>query len=149
MKNIKSKLVKLFKSGYCTPKISKIAKKLSEPSTTIHYNIKKMEKEGWVKSYKAVFDYKKINLGFCTYVLINLTHEEYDDPEKTARKLAKNSKVESIDIVTGDWELILKVRTEDIDEFYNFVKTVLSKKGIANVKSLNSLKQIKTEFVEI
>ncbi len=149
MKDIRPKLIELFKKGFCTPQISKLAKKLKQPSTTLHYNIKRLEEEGKIKTYKAVFDYKKINLGFCTYVLINLTHEEYDDPEKTARKLAKNSKVESIDIVTGDWELILKVRTEDIDEFYNFVKTVLSKKGIANVKSLNSLKQIKTEFVEI
>ena len=39
-----SKIIDLFKEGYCTPQISQIAKKLKEPSTTIHYNIKKLEK---------------------------------------------------------------------------------------------------------
>ena len=45
MKDIRPKLIDLFKSGYCTPQISRIAKKLNQPSTTIHYNIKKLEKE--------------------------------------------------------------------------------------------------------
>ena len=61
MKDVRKKLVALFRSGYCTPQISKIAKKIKEASTTLHYNIKKLEKEGAIKTYKAVFDYKKIN----------------------------------------------------------------------------------------
>ena len=39
MKDIQPKLIELFKEGNCTPQISVIAKKLKEPSTTIHYNI--------------------------------------------------------------------------------------------------------------
>jgi len=45
MKDIAPKLVQLLKLGYCTPQISRLAKKLQEPSTTIHYNIKKLEKD--------------------------------------------------------------------------------------------------------
>lgn len=63
MKDIKPRLIELFKEGYCTPQIARIAKRLKEPSTTIHYNIKKLEKEGAIKSYKAVFDYKKLMRG--------------------------------------------------------------------------------------
>ena len=44
MKNIEPKLISLFKEGYCTPQIARIARKIKEPSTTIHYNIKKLEK---------------------------------------------------------------------------------------------------------
>ena len=149
MKNIGPKLVKLLKEGYCTPQISRIAKKLSEPSTTLHYNIKKLEKEGTVKSYKAVFDYKKIDEGFCAFVLINLVPEEYADPDKIAKELAKHPEIESVDIITGDWELMLKIRVKDQDAYYNIVKTVLSRKGIAKIKTLTSLKQLKTEFVNI
>ena len=89
MKDIQPKLIELFKEGNCTPQISVIAKKLKEPSTTIHYNIKKLEKEGAIKAYKAVFDYKKINEGYCTYVFINLAQENYADPEKVAKELAR------------------------------------------------------------
>jgi len=149
MKNIAEKLVKLFKEGNCTPQIAKIAKKLKEPSTTIHYNIKKLEKEGAIKTYKAVFDYKKVDEGFCVFVLINLSPDEYGNPENIGKELAKHPQVESVDICTGNWEMILKVRVKDQDAYYNLVKNVISRKGINKIVSLTSLKQLKTEFVTL
>ncbi len=148
MKNIKPKLVRLFKEGYCTPQIARIAKTIREPSATIHYNIKKLENEGAIKTYKAVFDYKKIDEGFCAYVLIALSPAEYTTPERIARELAKHREVESVDLVTGDWELIIKVRTKDQDDYYNFLREVISgEKGFQKTSSMISLKQMKTEFV--
>jgi DNA-binding Lrp family transcriptional regulator len=141
--------VKLFKENYCAPQIAKIARNLKEPSTTIHYNIKKLEEEKVIITYKAVFDYKTIDEGFCSYVLINLSSEEYVNPEKIAMDLSKYPEIESVDICTGDWELVLKVRTKDQEEYYNFIKSVLSRKGIIKIKSLTSLKQLKTEFVKL
>jgi Lrp/AsnC family transcriptional regulator len=149
MKDITPRLISLLKRGYCTPQIGRIAKQLAEPATTIHYNVKKLEKEGAVKSYKAVFNYKKIDEGFCCYVLINLSPDEYGNPERISADLAKHPEIESIDICTGDWELVLKVRTKDQDAYYNFIKNVISRKGVTKIKTLTSLKQIKTESVTI
>ncbi len=149
MRDIRSNLVKLFKEGYCTPQIARIAKKLIVPSTTIHYNIKKLEKEGAIKAYKAVFDYKQIEEGFTCFALINLSPDEYGNPERIGKDLAKHSEIESVDICTGDWELIVKVRVKDQDAFYNFIKNVISRKGIEKIKTLTSLKQLKTEFVAL
>ncbi|HLD07305.1 MAG TPA: Lrp/AsnC family transcriptional regulator [Candidatus Nanoarchaeia archaeon] len=149
MKDIRPKLIALLQEGSCTPQIARIAKRLKEPSTTIHYNIKKLEKEGAIRAYKAVFDYKKIDEGFCTFVLISLSPDEYGDPEKVAKELAKHPQIESVDICTGDWELVLKARTRDQDAYYQFVKNVISRKGVVKIKSLVSFKQLKTEFVEI
>jgi DNA-binding Lrp family transcriptional regulator len=147
MKNIQPKLIKLFKEGYCTPQIARIARTINEPSTTIHYNIKKLENEGAIKNYKAVFDYQKIDEGFCAYLLMSLSPEEYITPERIARDLAKHKEVESVDLVTGDWELVVKIRTKDQDSYYHFLKEVISKeKGLQKTKSMISLKQIKTEF---
>ena len=147
MKNIKDKLVRLLKKNYCTPRISQIAKNLKMPSTTIHYNIHQMEKDGSIVAYKAVFDYKKINEGFCSFVLINLSPDEYGNPEKIAKELASQAEIESVDICTGDCEIIIKVRAKDQDEYYSLIKNVISRKGITKIKSLTSLKQVKTEFV--
>ena len=150
MKDIQSKLIRLFKKGYCTPQIGRIAREIDEPSTTIHYNIKKLEKQGVIKTYKAVFDHSKIGEGFCTFVLISLSSEEFSDPERIANSLAKHNEVESVDILAGDWELILKIRAENQEGYFHFLKEVISKeKGIANTDSLISLKQVKTEFVSM
>lgn len=150
MKDIKPKLIKLFKEGYCTPQISRIAQTIDEPSATIHYNIKKLEEEGAIKTYKAAFDFKKIGEGFCAFVLIALSPTEYGDPEKTAADLARQKEIESVDIIAGEWELIIKVRTKDQDEYFNVVKNVISKqKGIEKTLSIISLKEIKTEFIKV
>jgi Lrp/AsnC family transcriptional regulator, leucine-responsive regulatory protein len=147
MKNIKNQLIKLLKKGYCTPQISSLAKTLKVPSATLHYNIKSLEKEGIIKKYSAVLDHKKAGQEFCTFVLISLIPNNYGDPEKEAKELAKYEEVESVDICTGEWELLIKVRTKNMEEYYEFVKKVFSKKGIMKTKSLNSLKQIKSEFI--
>lgn len=149
MKDIQPRLIDGFKKGYCTPQIAVLAKKLKEPATTIHYNIKRLEKEGAIKTYKAVFDYKKIDEGFCAFVLINLSPDEYGDPEKIGKELAKHPEIESVDICTGDWEVVAKVRTKDQDDYYQFMRNVISRKGVVKIKSLTSLKQLKTEFVEL
>lgn len=149
MRDIKPKLIRLFREGYCTPQIARIAQKIKEASTTIHYNIKRLEKEGIIKTYKAVFDYKKIDMGYCTYVLCQISPDEYVDPEKLAKELAKQENIESVDICTGDWELILKVRTKDQDEYYQLIKKFISRKGIIKINTVSSLKQLKTEFVEL
>ena len=150
MKDIQPKLIRLFKEGYCTPQIGRIAREIDEPSTTIHYNIKKLEHESAIKTYKAVFDYKKIDEGFCVFILVALSSDEFADPERIAKNIARHSEVESVDIVAGDWELIVKIRARDQDEYYQFLKNVISKeKGIENTNSIISLKQIKTEFVSL
>jgi DNA-binding Lrp family transcriptional regulator len=145
MKNIIPKLIKLFKKGYCTPQIGRIAKTINEPASTIHYNIKKLESEGVIKAYKSVFDYKKIDEGFCAYILIDLAVDEYLNPD-LAIDLAKYEEIESIDLISGDWDMILKVRTKDVDEYYDFVG-IFAREGILKTKTMISLKQIKTEFV--
>ena len=149
MKDIKPRLIELFKEGFCTPQIQKIAKRLKEPSTTIHYNIKRLEQEKAIKTYKAVFDYKKIGEGHCVYIMINIAKEDYSDPERISKELAKDPRIESIDICTGDYELLVKLRTKDIDEYYEFTKKVVGKFGFVKLVSITSLKQIKTEFVEM
>jgi DNA-binding Lrp family transcriptional regulator len=152
MKNIKPELVRLFKQGYCTPQISRIAKAINEPSTTIHYNIKKLEKEGTIRTYKAVFDYTKIEEGFCAYVLINVSPLEYEHnwskyETQIVRELAKHKEVESLDLITGEWDMILKIRTRDQNDFYDFLGKVVNRVAIQRSVSLVSLRQVKSDFI--
>ena len=149
MKNIEPKLIETLKSGACTPLISQIAKKLKEPSTTIHYNIKKLEREGAISSYKAVFNYQKIGQGFCSFVFVKLSPDEYATPERVGKTLAAFSEIESVDVITGDYEIIIKVRVKDQEEYYTLIKRIGSLRGVVKTFTNVSFKQIKTEFVDI
>jgi DNA-binding Lrp family transcriptional regulator len=149
MKDIRPKLLDTLKAGGCTPLVSALARTLGEPATTIHYNIKKLEREGTVLAYRAVLDHRQAGAGFCTYALLSLSPDEYGHPERVARELARHPQVESVDICTGDWEIVTKIRVADIDAYYAFVTTVLNRKGIVKISSLNSMRQVKSEFVTV
>ena len=147
MKNIRPELVRLFREGYCTPQIARIAREISEPSATLHYNIKKMEKEGAIKTYKAVFDYKKIEEGFCAYLFIKLTAKAGADPDTIIGELARYEEVDSADILAGEWDVVFKVRTKDQDEYYDILKSILRREGVENSMTVTALRQVKTDFV--
>lgn len=63
---------------------------------------------------KAIFDFSKMDKGLCTYGLISIKPEEYYDPVKLVRQFAQFDEVNSVSLLTGDWEIILKVRSQDI-----------------------------------
>ncbi len=147
MKNIDKVVIPMLKTGYCAPKIAGLAKATGEPAATIHYNIKRMEKGGLIKGYKAVFDYSKIDEGVCAYILINLSYDEDVNHEQVSKKLSSMPQVESVDIISGEWDALIKVRAKNLDEFYEFESSVLNNKGVSKVMSMISLKQMKTEFM--
>jgi Lrp/AsnC family leucine-responsive transcriptional regulator len=151
MKDIRPKLINLLRGGYCAPQIARIARIADEPATTIHYNIKKLETEGAIKTYKAVFDHQKIEEGFCAYILLALSPYlslPPVNPDEIASSIAKNKEVESVDIVSGDWEFIVKVRTKNQEEYYDFLKKLLAREtSIKRSCSIVSLKQTKAEFI--
>ena len=79
--------------------------------------------------------------------ILHIACRSLEDAQKI-HDLAKLAEVESVDICTGNWELVIKVRVKDQEEYYNFIKNVIPRKGIVKILSLVSFKQLKTEFVE-
>ena len=47
------------------------------------------------------------------------------------------------------WEMIIKARFQDQDKYYEFIKSILKSKEIAELRTLTSLKELKTEFVNL
>jgi DNA-binding Lrp family transcriptional regulator len=151
MKDIGEELVEELRTGGCSPAITKLAKKLRKPGSTIHFNIKKMEKEGKILAYKAVFDNEKIGQSFTAFALVKLSSKAYERREFTsevAKRIAEHPAVESVDALTGEWELIVKMRAKDQKEYYSLAQEIISGEGIVKVNSLISLEQFKSEYVE-
>jgi len=150
MKNTEEELIGELRTGGCAPAITKLAKRLRKPGSTIHFNIKKMEKEGKILAYKAVFDYEKVGQGFAAFALVKLSSKAYekrDFASEVARRIAKHPAVESVDALTGEWELIVKIRAKDQREYYSLAQEIISGDGIVKVNSLVSLGQFKSEYV--
>ena len=150
MKDIGEELVEELRTGGCAPAITKLARKLRKPGSTIHFNIKKMEKEGKILAYKAVLDNEKVGQGFTAFALVKLSSAAYEKKgfgSEVARRIARHPAVESVDALTGEWELIVKIRAKDQKEYYSLAQDIISGEGIVKVNSLISLQQFKSEYV--
>jgi DNA-binding Lrp family transcriptional regulator len=137
MKNIRPELIKLFKQGYCTPQISRIAKAIDEPSTTIHYNIKKLEKEGVIKEYTMIPDFRKLGYALMGVTLFSLKDTLSEEGEKELRKTAveveKQNTFGSLIIVRGLGMQKDRMFITLYKDYTDYNRTIQLTKQLANV----------------
>ena len=149
MKNLEKPIIEELNVGSCAPAITKLARKLKQHGSTIHFNIKRMEKEGKILGYKAVFNGQKIEQGFTVFALVKLNDTTYKDPgftERIAKKIARHPEVESVDIMTGDWELLVKIRAKDQKDYFEAARRCIANEGVVKVHSMISLSSLKSEY---
>jgi len=118
-----------------------ISKKLRIPVTTVHNRIKKLEEEGVIKGYSVVLDYPKIGKEILAHILVSVNYAlpsgSKMNQEEIARKIRKLPDVESVSIVTGETDMIVKVRVKNITQLNSFIlKKLRSLEGIDKVVTM-------------
>jgi DNA-binding Lrp family transcriptional regulator len=105
--------------------VQELAKETGLPPTTVHNRIKRMEKEGIIKSYTADVDWRKAGKPVMAYVLVSF---EYILPtggrvqqEDAAKEIRQMDWVEEVSVLTGGADMLVKVRAKDLDELNDFV----------------------------
>ncbi len=128
-----------------------ISKATLIPITTVHNRIKKMEKEGIVKKYSVVLDYKKIGYDILAFIMITVSYVTPDgsriSQEEVAKKIREMENVEETYIVTGGTDIITKVRVHNIDELNDFViKKLRNMDGVENTQTIIALSTVEGEI---
>ena len=105
---------------------NQIAKKTNTPITTVFAKIKRMEEIGIIKQYRAILSPEKLNLPTTAFILAavsygNKTDETPITQRDVAEKIAKLSEVQEVHIITGDWDLLIKLRAENVNAIGKFV----------------------------
>ena len=129
---------------FTTSQLSKIT---GLPITTVHNRIRRMQQEGIIKKYTIVPDYKKLDRGISAYVLVAVTYrgpngEKYSQ-EKIAKTIKRMKDVEEVSIVTGETDILIKIRVRDIDTLNDYViKSLREIEGVDKTKTLIILEEI-------
>jgi len=129
-------LSELVKDGRIT--VSDLAKKLGVPRTTLDSRMRKLVESGIIKRFTALIDYKKIGYQITAFVLVQIKRrkpeQEKSNQEIFIEEIAKESEVredlpwvEEAHIITGDYDVLLKVRARDMDELTRFLITELAR----------------------
>jgi Lrp/AsnC family transcriptional regulator, leucine-responsive regulatory protein len=136
---------------------NQIAKKISTPITTVFAKIKRMEELGIITQYRAILSAEKLNLCTAAFILAAVSYGNKDDgspitQRDVAEEIAQFPEVQEVHIITGDWDILVKLRAENVDAVGKFVVDKLRRiKGLdktltcmvfETVKETTSLPQI-------
>lgn len=99
--------------------IGKISRKTGIPVATVHNRIKKLSNAGVIKCYTIEIDPAKLGKKMVAYVMVKATRKS--DHSMLLHKIIKHELVEEGAMVTGEFDLIFKVRVKDMDDLNNVV----------------------------
>jgi Lrp/AsnC family transcriptional regulator, leucine-responsive regulatory protein len=105
---------------------NQIAKKINTPITTVFAKTKRMEELGIIKQYRAILSAEKLNLGTAAFILASVSYGAKTDDRPisqrdVAEEIGRLSEVQEVHIITGDWDLLVKLRAESVDAIGKFV----------------------------
>jgi Lrp/AsnC family leucine-responsive transcriptional regulator len=109
----------------CKMTAKDVAQTIDSPVTTVFAKIKRMEELGIIKDYKAVLDAQKLNKGTTAFILASVSYRLKEgsalSQRKMAQEIAKFSEVQEAHIITGDWDILIKVKEKDVAAIGKFV----------------------------
>ena len=102
-----------------------IAEELDMPATTVYNRVKKMEENGVIIGYKPIIDAAKLGFPATCFLLITLRFKDSNnqplDIRKIADEIAQDPNVQETHIVAGDWDLLVKMKTENVQKIGDFI----------------------------
>jgi len=143
MKSLDKRDVEILKllQRNCRMTAREIAKKVGSPITTVYAKIKRMEELGVIKQYKAILDSKKLDKGAAAFILTSFVYrpggrEKPLSQRDVAKRIAAFPEVQEVHIITGGWDILIKVKADHVDTLGKFVMDKLRLiEGIDNTLS--------------
>ncbi|MCB4800076.1 Lrp/AsnC family transcriptional regulator [Neotamlana laminarinivorans] len=111
--------------------------KLSLSVTAVYERIKKLERAGFIDGYVALVNKAKINKNFVVFCHIKLVQHTQDYVMQFEREVAKIPEVLECFHLSGDYDYLLKVLVENMDEFRAFMVSKLT--TISHIGSTHSM----------
>lgn len=104
-----------------------LSDKLQLSSTAIHERIKKLEKSGIISKYVALVNRRLINKELLVFSHIKLQQHSADNIKIFEEEIQNLKEVQSCFHVSGDYDYIVKMSFEHMDEYRDFMVNKLTK----------------------
>ena len=133
-----------FLQNDCRAPLDILAKNLKVPKSTLHYRIKRLEKDGVIDGY-----YAKVNaleLGY-DYVAIVLVRAKYGPHyhERVGRKIASIPGVWAVYYVLGDFDFIVLIRATNRTDYMSKLEQLSSMNDIERTSTQMAAKIVKED----
>ena len=119
--------------------IRDIAKKTWIRPSTVHQRITQLRKKGAIEKFTLKLNNEAIGENFIVFMLVNTTKD-------LDIKTVHNNHIKELFGVTGEYDLIIKLKFKDVREFNDFVIDFRKKEGVKETLTMVATIGLKEEI---
>jgi DNA-binding Lrp family transcriptional regulator len=128
--------------------VKEISDKVHLSTTPVHERIKRMEDAGIIKQYATLVDHTKVKKGLMVICYVSLRQHNKNAGAKFIKMIQEMNEVVECYNISGEFDFMLKVMAENMDDYYNFHVNKLSEsENIGHVQSVFVMGVIKQTHV--
>ena len=127
--------------------VADLSNELGIPRATVHERIMKLRKNGVIKRFTIEQDYGKVGLPTLAFVFISYDRTAAIDQHQLAKKVGEVGGVLGVYVVSGEWDLLIKVRGKSIEHIGTLIVDGIRKiPGIAKTHTIACFEVVKDEI---
>lgn len=128
--------------------VKEVAENVHLSTTPVHERIKRLENNGVIKQYAALLDNNKVKKGLMVVCYVSLKEHSKNAGTKFIKHINSLPEVIECYNISGEFDFMLKVVAENMNEYYDFHVNKLSQsENIGNVQSVFVMGIIKQTHV--
>ncbi len=128
--------------------VKEIADAIHLSTTPVHERIKRMEQNGVIKQYATLLDASKVKKGLMVICYVSLKQHDKKAGSDFIKLIHALPEVVECYNISGEFDFMLKVVAENMDDYYNFHVNKLSEAGnLGHVQSVFVMGVIKQTHV--
>lgn len=128
--------------------VKEISDKVHLSTSPVHERIKRLESSGVIKQYATLVDHTKVKKGLMVICYVSLRQHDKNAGTKFIKYMNELNEVIECYNISGEFDFMLKVVAENMDDYYNFHVNKLSQSdNIGHVQSVFVMGVIKQTHV--
>ena len=117
--------------------VKEISDQVHLSTTPVHERIKRMEASGVIKQYATLLDHTKVKKGLMVICYVSLKEHNKNAGVKFIERIHELNEVIECYNISGEFDFMLKVVTEDMNAYYDFHVNKLSQiENMGHVQSV-------------
>ena len=113
--NKDAKIIEILKQDSRAP-IREIAKQTKIRPSTVHQRIQKLIENKVIEKFTIKLNNKSVGENFIVFMLVKGSTTEYID-----NKVLNSKHIKEIFGITGEYDLLIKLKFENVEEFHEFI----------------------------
>ena len=106
--------------------IKEISKKVGKGISTVHNRMRALESAKVITGYAAVIDGRMVGRPTLGMVLVRVRYRvpgrrDVISQREFCQEIAEHPFVQGVHVLSGEWDVLLKVRAHDVDEMNGFI----------------------------